>query len=109
MNKCSGNVHIYFLRDSGLKIVFYEYDSEFNGNDFEFSYSLDARNTTLFLDMIPHRWAEPKSDIEEWLVKNVRYDGFGGDLQEKWIQMGLHGTHVVREDYPGGIYRRETF
>ena len=59
--------------------------------------------------MIPHPCSETKANIEEWLCENVQCSGFGSDLQQKWIQMGLHGSHVVSEDYPGGIYREEDF
>lgn len=98
------------LSDSGeMSIVFYEDESEFDGNDFEYRYSLDARNGNAFLQMIPHVWADKKTNIEEWLVENVHCDRIGGDLQEKWVRMGLHGIRVVWEDYPGGIYREEKF
>ena len=30
-------------------------------------------------------------------------------LQRKWRGMHLHGTHVVHEDYPGGIHRESRF
>lgn len=96
-------------RDDGLSIVFYEDDSDFDGNDFEYTYSLDTGNTEVFLENIPRSYRETQVNIEEWMVGNVRCDDYGWDLREKWIQMGLHGTRIVREDYPGGIYREEIF
>ena len=103
------NVAVRLYDNGELSIVFYEDDSEFDGNDFEYRYSLDADNANSFLQMIPHGWADKKTNIEEWLIENIHCDGLGGDLQEKWVQMGLHGIHVVWEDYPGGIYREENF
>lgn len=103
------NIRIRLKDDGSLTIIFYEYDSEFDGNDFEYIYSLDAENTGLFLKQIYSPWADNKINIEEWMVKNVNCNGFGSDLKEKWIQMGLHGTYTVFEDYPGGIHRKEEF
>lgn len=102
-------VSVRLQDDFSLTIVFYEDDSEFDGNDFEYRYYLDTDNAKAFISMIPHPWAEIKANIEEWLVENVQCHGFGSDLLQKWIQMGLHGKHVVFEDYPGGIYREEAF
>ena len=50
-----------------------------------------------------------KENIKEWLIDNVRCDDFGESLQRKWRGMHLHGTHVVHEDYPGGIHRESRF
>ena len=103
------NIGIH-LQDSGeLNIVFYEYDSDFDGNDFKYEYALDSNNAAAFLNMIPHSWTEPKTDIEEWLIENINCDGIGGDLKQKWVRMGLHGKYIVVEDYPGGIHREEKF
>ena len=79
------------------------------GNDFEYRYSLDAESTELFLKKIPHRNDDEKKDVGEWLKENVKCDGFGYDLLELWSRMGLHGSHLVREDFPGGIYRERLF
>ncbi len=95
--------------DGGLEIIFYEDESDFDGNDFEYRYSLDAENTDAFLKTLPHRSSDTKSDVEEWLIENINCKGIGYDLQEKWAEMGLHGRRVVWEDFPGGIYREETF
>ena len=103
------SVGVTLWSDNSLTIVFYEYDSEFDGNDFEYRYSLDADNATAFMNMIPHPYSDMKTNIEDWLCENVYCDGLGSDLQQKWIQMGLHGSRVVEEDYPGGIYREEAF
>lgn len=103
------NIDIRLREDDGLSIVFYEYDSEFDGNDFEYRYLLDPANKEKFLKGIPRNYDDVKTDIEEWLVKNINCEGFGWDLREKWVQMGLHGTRIVWEDYPGGIYREEPF
>ncbi len=98
------------LYDNGeLSIIFYEDDSGFDGNDFEYRYSLYAGSTNAFLQMISHGRSDKKSNIEEWLTDNIHCDGSGIDLLEKWIEMGLHGNYVVWEDYPGGIYRAEEF
>ena len=101
-------INVDLHADGSLRIVFYEDESEFDGNDFEYWYSLDAGNTALFLERVPSRYGDQKIEIEEWLLENIDCGGIGGDLQEKWMQMGLHGSHVVYEDYPGGIFR-ETF
>lgn len=103
------NVGVTLRDDHGLTVVFYEYDSDYDGHDYEYRYSLDADNAADFIDLIPHPCSETKANIEEWLCENVQCSGFGSDLQQKWIQMGLHGSHVVSEDYPGGIYREEDF
>lgn len=98
------------LRDDGsLSIMFLEMDSEFDGNDFEYTYSLDPDNTSLFLNKLPNRWTDKKTEIEEWLIENIDCEGFGYDLLDKWIRMGLHGKQTVYEDYPGGIFREESF
>ena len=97
-------IAVFYSEQGKLTITFYEYDSEFNGNDFEYSYSLDADNTAAFLKKIPKQWADPKTNIREWLVENVDCRGHGLDLQDKWIEMGLHGESVDFEDYPGGIH-----
>ena len=86
-----------------------EFDSEFDGNDFLYKYSLDSSNADKFIKMLPHIYDELMADIEEWLIENIQCDGIGSDLKQKWIQMGLHGKRVVSEDYPGGIYREEAF
>ena len=98
------NIGVFYSDSRELKIIFNEYDSEFSGNDFEYRYLLDAENTDRFLKMIPHQWADPVINIEEWLIENVEYLGRGLELQRKWIEMGLHGKSVDWEDYPGGIH-----
>lgn len=103
------NVAVHLHDDGGLSITFFEDDSEFDGNDFEYIYSLDADNTARFLDKISHGWADPKENIKDWLADNIRFDDFGESLQRKWRGMHLHGTHVVHEDYPGGIHRESRF
>ena len=103
------NVSVNIYDASRLTIVVYEDDSEYDGNDFEHRYSLDTDNLIVFIDMIPHPFADMKANIEEWLCDNDLCKGLGGDLQQKWIQMGLHGTHAIYEDYPGGIDWEEAF
>ena len=100
---------ICLMGTSIAQIIFYEYDSELNGNDFEYRYSLDADNADAFLNIIPHQWADPETNIQEWLIENVDCRGRGMDLQKKWIEMGLHGTWVDWEDYPGGIHHKGAF
>ena len=104
-----GDVCVCLSDQGSLTISFYEDDSDFNGNDFEYRYSLDAESTELFLKKIPHRNDDAKKDVGEWLKENVKCDGFGYDLLEMWSRMGLHGSHLVREDFPGGIYREQAF
>lgn len=103
------NVGVTIWIDRSLSVVFHEYDSDYDGHDYEYRYSLDADNAAAFIDLIPHPCSETKSDIEEWLCENVQCSGLGSDLRQKWVQMGLHGYYSVREDYPGGIYREEAF
>ena len=102
-------VEVNLLSDHCLTVNFFEYASDFDGNDFEYRYSLDADNTAAFTRMIPRSCADIKTDIEEWLCENDLCEGLGSSLQQKWMQMGLHGCYTVREDYPGGIYREEAF
>ena len=104
-----GDIAVCLKGGGNLMIVFYEDESEFDGNDFEYQYSLNSENTAAFLKKIPHHSEEVKENIEVWMVENGLCDWFGYDLLQKWIQMGLHGSHVVWEDYPGGIYREEEF
>lgn len=103
------NIDIRLHADRGLSIVFHEDDSDFDGNDFEYTYSLDAENTAAFIRMIPRIWSDPEINIQEWLVENIACEGIGGDLKDEWIRTGLHGKCTVWEDYPGGIYREESF
>ena len=103
------NIDVRLPNNGGLNIVFYEFDSKFDGNDFLYKYSLDSSNADKFIKMLPHIYDELMADIEEWLIENIQCEGTGLDLQQKWIQMGLHGKRVVSEDYPGGIYREEAF
>jgi len=102
-------INVSYSDSKDLNIVFNEYDSEFSGNDFEYRYLLDADNTAAFMSMIPHPWEDPNLNIQDWLIENVDCLGRGVDLQGKWIEMGLHGTSVDREDYPGGIHHIATF
>ena len=95
--------------DGALLIVFYEDDSDFDGNDFEYIYRLDADNAAAFLKRIPRVCAGAKNNVEEWLIENVDCEGIGGDLLQAWVRMGLHGTRQTWEDYPAGIDRTETF
>ena len=96
--------------DAGaLAITFYENDSDFDGNDFRYTYCLDAGNAAGFLKRIPRVYADAKTNVEEWLIANVDCEGIGGDLLRAWVRMGLRGTRRVREDYPGGIDREEAF
>lgn len=103
------NVKVNLHDDHSLTIVFYEDDSDFDGNDFEYRYLLDADYTNIFIKTIPQPYYEIIDNIEEWLCDNIHCDGLGSDLQQQWVKMGLHGSHVVVEDYPGGIYREEMF
>ena len=103
------NIKVELHDDGALSIVFHEDDSEFDGNDFEYRYSMDARNTEQFLKTVANKWKGRTTDIEEWLIKNINCDGMGADLMDEWIQMGLHGTRIVWEDYPGGICRKDDF
>ena len=102
-------IGVFYSEDRNLAITFYDYDSDFNGNDFEYTYSLDADNADAFLTQIPRRWPNPTTNMKEWLIENVDCRGHGLDLQRKWIEMGLHGTNVDREDYPGGIHHTFVF
>ena len=97
-------IGVFYSEKRDLEITFFDDNSAFNGNDFEYRYSLDAGNTDVFLKMIPHQWADPRTNIKEWLIENVDCNGHGLDLQRKWIEMGLHGKSVDWEDYPGGIH-----
>ena len=103
------NIDVCLPKNGGLNIVFYEFDSDFDGNDFQYEYSLDSKNADMFLKMIPRTPEGPKTDVEEWLIENIQCDGIGSDLKQKWFQMELHGKRIVSEDYPGGIYRVEVF
>lgn len=103
------NIGVFYSDSRELEIIFNEYDSEFSENDFEYRYSLDADNADAFLNMIPHQWADPKINIQERLIENVDCRGRGLDLQRRWIEMGLHGTSVDWEDYPGGIHHKGVF
>ena len=102
-------IGVSYSESRNLAITYFDYDSEFNGNDFEYTYSLDADNANAFLNQIPRRWSDPTTNIKEWLVENVDFSDHGLNLQRKWIKMGLHGTSVDREDYPGGIYHTYNF
>ena len=102
-------IGVSYSESRNLAITYFDYDSEFNGNDFEYTYSLDTDNADAFLNQIPRRWSDPTTNIKEWLVENVDFSDHGLDLQRKWIKMGLHGTSVDREDYPGGIYHTYNF
>ena len=97
-------VHVCYSENRELEIIFDDYNSNFNGNDFEYSYSLDADSTVEFMRIIPHPWAEPEINIEEWLIENIDCIGHGLDLQRKWEEMGLHGKNVDTEEYAGGIH-----
>ena len=103
------NIGVFYSESRGLEITFNEYESEFSGNDFEYRYILDAENTDKFLKMIPHEWADPEMNIQEWMIDNIEYLGRGLELQEKWIEMGLHGTNIDWEDYPGGVNHKLDF
>ena len=103
------NIDVRLPNNGGLNIVFYEFDSDFDGNDFQYKYSLDSSNPYKFIKMLPHISDELMADIEECLIGHIQCEGTGLDLQQKWIQMGLHGKRIVSEDYPGGIYREEAF
>ncbi len=103
------NIDVSIRKDRGLSIVFHEDDSDFDGNDFEYRYCLDADNAAIFLKQIPHVYADTKTNVEEWLIAKVDCEGIGGDLLQTWIQMGLHGSHQVWEDHPGGIDQEEAF
>lgn len=103
------NIGVSYSESQGLEITFNEYESEFSGNDFEYRYILDAENTDKFLKMIPHEWEDPKANIQEWMIENIEYLGRGLELQRKWIEMGLHGTNIDWEDYPGGINHKGEF
>ena len=101
-------VDVIITSEKGICITFYEFDSEWNGDDFEYYYNLDSENAELFLKQIPHVDEDEKTNIQEWLVNNVRCDGIGLDMLDKWIEMGLHGSERVWEDYPGGVsYTKE--
>lgn len=104
-----GDVCVCLSDQERLTISFYEDNSVFNGNEFEYSYSLDAESTELFLKKIPHRNEDAKKDIGEWLEENINCGGLGHDLKEMWIWMGLHGSYLIKEDYPAGICTKQSF
>ena len=102
------NVRVIITPEKEIHITFYEDDSAWNGDDFEYQFHLDSENAELFLKQIPHIDEDEKTNIQEWLVNNVYCDGTGLDMLGRWIEMGLHGSERVWEDYPGGVsYTRE--
>ena len=103
---------VRWLGPDGLRICFFEDGSDFDGNDFDYIYSLDGVHAKRFYEMISNRAEgdEPEeAAFKEWLVDHVDCSGIGLDLKAEWIRRGLHGTVHVHEDYPGGIDRTETF
>lgn len=102
------NIKVAKCSDGALHVVFYEGGSEPGGNNFVYRCALDLNSTNAFLQMIPHRWDDEKTDIEEWLIENLYGSGSGGELKETWSLLGLHG-YAVWEDRPEGIYREEEF
>lgn len=102
-------IAVHYSESRELVIIFYDYDSDFNGNDFEYSYSLDAENTAEFLKQIPLLWHDLETNVKEWMIENVDLSDHGLGLQRKWIEMGLHGKSEDIEDYPGGIHHMFEF
>ena len=108
----ASKVRVSFSGDGLLSVVFFEDGNEFDGNDFEHVYTLDAGSTAAFLNEAQRRYSVPRENTKavlEWIAENVSRPGTGEELQEKWIGRGLHGTRTVREDFPGGISRTEEF
>ncbi len=75
-----GSICVDIGDNGALRIVFFENDSDIDGNDFQYGYWLDGENTAALLKQIPHVYAETKTNIEEWLIGNVDCEGIGGDL-----------------------------
>lgn len=108
----ASKVRVSFSGDGLLSVVFFEDGSEFDANDFEHVYTLDAGSTAAFLKEAQRGNPVPRDNTKavlEWIAENVSRPGTGEELQEKWIGRGLHGTRTVREDFPGGISRTEEF
>ena len=85
---------------------FYEDDSEFDGNDFEYTFYLDAENAAKLRALM---FADGQyRSTEEWMQANVRDQKFGHGFEKYCIDHDIHGVREVYEDYPGGInYYRE--
>ncbi len=109
LDACLSNFDVHVHGGGEVIIKFYEFDSEFDGNDFEYTYYLNDINGKKLVSMIPKKWNDPVIDLKQWICDNINCEGTGYDLRSKWTEMGLHGIRTVHEDYPGGIHRVEEF
>ncbi len=90
-----------------LQWTFYEDDSDYNGDDFEYTYYFDEENSEKLRQLM---FSDGRyGSVREWMKANVRDQETGSDFQSFCIRNGIHGEREVYEDYPGGVHYTEDF
>ena len=98
-------VYVY-ESDGDIRVVYDIYDSEFDDNDFSYTFSISSIYAQKLKKLL-------KASTKEELNEKIK-SGFGENYYESGLESflkkkGIHGTKTVREDYPGGICGTERF
>ena len=90
-----------------FKWTFYEDDSDFNGNDWEYHYWFDAENAAKLKALI---LADDKyTSMGDWIRNNIKDQELGSDLRTFCEANGIHGLKWVHEEYAGGCDYADEF
>lgn len=101
---CFGNFDIAqrYSDDIAFCWTFDEFDSAFDGHDYEYTFSFDQENTEKLKEAVLSDGGY--DDIAAWIKKEVSDQDSGYDFMEFCERHGIHGVRRVYEDYPGGVH-----
>ena len=87
--------------------TFYEDDSDFDGNDWEYHYMFDPENSEKLKALM---FSDGKyKTMREWIEANFKDLERGSDFREFCQKNDIHGLEWVHEEYAGGCDHAKEF
>ena len=90
-----------YWEDGAFRWTFYEDDSEFNGDDFEYTFFFDPENYQKLKKIILSDGRY--SSTADWIRGEIHNQETGYDFMEFCKEHDIHGLRDVHEDYPAGV------
>ena len=92
-----------YVGNNGFHCTFYEDESEFDGNDFEYIFMFDIENAEKLRAAMSAGGTISYADMHQWIKDNIRDQETGSDFRFFCVEHDIHGIRWVHEDYPEGI------
>lgn len=90
----------------GMSIIYDIWDSDFDGNDFAYTFYLDTNNAKIFVGKLGRN---AEDDLQKAIEERFGKEYYSCGLEEYFKKEGIHGTLECFEDYPGGINKSREF